>query len=44
MTSVKTYEEIQKEISKIQFHTDFNQKTKNRMMAELEKKLERVKN
>ena len=40
----KTYEEIQKEISKIQFHTDFNQKTKNRMIVELEKKLEGVQN
>ena len=42
MTSVKTYEEIQKEISRIQFHTDYNQKTKNRMIVELEKKLEAV--
>ena len=44
MTSVETYEEIQKEISRIQFHTDFNQKTKNRMIVELEKKLDGVKN
>ena len=42
--TVEKYEEIQKEISRIQFHTDFNQKTKNCMIVELEKKLERVQN
>ena len=39
-TSVETFEEIQKEISRIQFHTDLPQKTKNEMMVGLEKKLE----
>ncbi len=35
-----TYESIQTEISRIQFHTDFDRKTKNRMICKLEKQLE----
>lgn len=43
-TSVETFEEIQKEISRIQFHTNLDQKTKNKMMVGLEKKLEALQN
>ena len=35
------YMELEKEVSKIQFHTNFDQKTKNKMIKKIEKKMEK---
>mgnify|MGYP001202553270 CR=1 FL=1 len=35
-------DELQKEVSRIQFHTSFDQKTKNQMMSTIEAKIEKI--
>ena len=37
-----SYESINNQISFISFHTDYDQKTKNKMIKRLEKQLERL--
>ena len=35
------FTELENEVSRIQFHTNFDQKTKNKMIKKIEKKMEK---